>query len=172
MRKFNKNIEVSFSIDAIAEMIKDQLKDTFLHADLVVEAIIAPMVVNGNYSDKVRLGKLVSALCGRSSEINISVGAVLNCTHGHYSYDENGKEHHMPLGKVKVLQVEPFRDHGTVQVEYQEINRRGELITSTDWVNVSELEDWIEPLFEGLTEEERRDDVMISAHEDNQQNPF
>lgn len=142
MRKFNRSIEVSFSVDAIANMIKEQLKDTFLHADLLVEALIAPMVVNQNNTDKGRLGLIIGALFGKPNVINIAVGAVVNCTDTFYCYIKDTQTN---IGKATVLEVEAFKDHGEVRVEFEKTDRKGVIQKDTKWVSVGTLEDWIEP---------------------------
>lgn len=156
MRKFNQTIEVSFSVDMIADMIREQFKDTFLHADLLVESIITPMVVNNNGFDKARLGHVIGALFGRANTINIVEGAVVNCNETYYSSKDDKQTQ---IGKATVIEVEAFRDFSQVRIEFDKTDRKGVVQRETSWVALRTLSDWIE------SEPAPRCDVALDVQE-------
>ena len=135
MKRFNKQIEISFSVDTVAEMLLAKIDTSFPHKELLVENIIAPMVVNGNSGDSKRLGSIISALFGVKKELDFNVGDRMFCTDTYYANNEYHKK-----GSCTILEVEPHKDGDEIKIEYKRLQRDGEYKTDTSWVSPTTLQ--------------------------------
>jgi hypothetical protein len=127
MKRFNKSIHIEVSIDSIAQKLLASIDSNNPHAELIVESIISPM---SSHEDRVRLGKLFSALSGYREEINFYEGQHVYCSDTFYS---NGKS--QEIGNCYITDVDPYRDRDNVQVSY---HRNGNP-HYPQWVSVSKL---------------------------------
>jgi hypothetical protein len=134
MKKFNQQIEVSFSVDTVATMLLEKISPEFAHRELLVENIIAPMISNNQSGDRRRLGSVISALFGVRKELDITVGSTMFCTEEYY---QNGN--YLKKGSCTILEVDPHKDGAEVQIEYYKEGKDGTLKVETCWVNVNQL---------------------------------
>lgn len=136
MKKFNKEITVSVSVDAIAGELLEGMHPEFKHRELVAEAMIATSL------DKGTIGHLYSALHGHLPDINFKVDDVVICKREANMYVREGsvdepiswKRKYQVIGECKVIEVNPFADR-EILIEYNKRNDEGADVMEQMWVD-------------------------------------
>jgi hypothetical protein len=133
MKKFNESIQIEVSVDTIANMLLNSMKDDFKHRELVAESIVGRMLAE----DKSALSKLYNSLNGYLDEINFSVGdVVVPSSLTAYGYwepaDENGvktsSRKSVPSAVVKEINTYA---RSAIKLEYQIPKKDGTMDTET-----------------------------------------
>lgn len=134
MKKFNKEIKVTVSIDAIAQKLLDTFPADYKHRDIVAEAIIGGIVANG--VDNICY--LYNALGGYTNDIDFVIGETIICTDKEYNWTpkedtDSYKRDFLELGEVKIVDIDLYADR-KIQVEFQFTNEKGETKPMQSWV--------------------------------------
>lgn len=116
MKRFNQEINISISVDSIAQKMLENMDQSFKHKENVVEAVIGSMLDSGN------IHYVFNALNGYTNDIDFKVGDYVYCqpdapTHRVKCYFDtyiiNDAVHDKPVFDMylpaKVLEVNPYR---------------------------------------------------------------
>ena len=133
MKKFNKVISIEVSVDSIADRLLKEFSAESAHKEIIVEAII------GNLLNKNRLSGLFSALNGYKTEIDFTIGKIVQTTETAYDYRKNRKNNEsMTIGVCKIIKIDEYAD-SPIQIEYQVINIANQVKTETQWTRIEKL---------------------------------
>lgn len=139
LNKFNKDIQVTISVDSIAKNLAEKISKEFQHANLLVNVIIGQALSNERMQD---ISRIYNAMNGWIDELDFRIGQQLFCKDDIYDYlfKPDGSRHDM--GPCKIVAIDPLRDRAQIQVEYQHFERRRGVIeqeTRTVWVKPTDL---------------------------------
>jgi hypothetical protein len=154
-----KNFNKSFKVEITANMIADKLlsnldpKLTKDRAENFAECIIGPMCSNNNTNG---LKHLYYGLFDLDMDAPLfKESDDLLCTARHYHYvqkpiqspkdvgDESKVEYerkHEDIGQCKLIGFDPYRNGERYEIQYQEMDRSGDISMPTRWVDETELE--------------------------------
>ena len=141
MKSFNQEIQVTVSVDSIANQLLDTMNPEFKHASLVVESIIGRMLSE----DKGALSLLYNSLNGYDNDINFNVGDIVKISNlNKYSYwhaNESGEyvRSSKDIKTVEVIDINPY-SNSKLKVEYTMFNSKGEEFKETEWVQHTRCE--------------------------------
>lgn len=127
MKKFNQDIQVSISIDAIAKNLLTKFNTEFAHAETMVETIIG-IAINTSTVDQI-----YNVLNGYTITLDFQVGQQvkpLNLTNYQSSTDT-----YIPVEEAIVIEIDTTRANEKVKIEYLVTGRK-----DTKWVNHRTLE--------------------------------
>lgn len=114
MKKFNKEITVSVSVDSIAEHLLGTFAEDSKHREMIAETIVGTLLEND------RLNDLYNSLNGYTNEINFEVGDEVECTEKQWQY----KTVHctdttsLLMQNVVVTEINPFARRNKLKVSY------------------------------------------------------
>ena len=133
LKKFGKEIQISISVDAIAEKLLDTLQVDYKHRTQVAETILGSLL-----EDSTRLGMLYNSLNGFSNDINFEVGDEILCSEetrlGTVNTDGDYESIYGKIDIAKVIEVNPYADK-KIKIEYLTVNRDLTERTETKWVS-------------------------------------
>jgi hypothetical protein len=136
MQKFNKSIEISIPIDAIANQLLEQFNPEFKHKELVVETIIGRMLT----TDERGISKVFNSLNGYTGDINFKIGDLvvpidLNM-YGYWDQDsiDNKKATYKAIKSATVLNINKFADE-SLEIAYESPQSDGSMKTQTCWIS-------------------------------------
>ncbi len=134
MKKFNKEIEVKVSVDAIAEKLLSVMDKDFKHAELVTETIIGTSLEKGIAT----MGMLYNALSGYTNEINFKIGDIVSSEEDtHTTYEEvepnSWKNKSVPTTNAKVVSINLYAER-KLEIEYEVRDYSGKPVTKKEWV--------------------------------------
>ncbi len=134
LKKFNQDIQVTLSVDSIANQMMKAMDSNNPHSALIVNTVIGTSLNTG------KLGFLYNALNGWVDEINVTAGKhylipgkYLNM----YRVEDQVKAQDI---EVLVLEIDEYRDTEKIRVQYSYMQKdKEEPVTSTDWVKHTQL---------------------------------
>lgn len=139
MKKFNQEIQITISVDAIANQLRSMFKDDSANADCVVEQIIGRAMSK----DQNMLGKIMSAMNGFQKEVFVKPGEkhTIKPFSVYGFWTEKSKEDNNScygnITNVTIVDVNPYADEEVcVQFEYPS-NKNGDIKTQTKWISAS-----------------------------------
>jgi len=145
MKKFNQTVSVEVEVDAIAQQLLDQMKDS-PQSEIVAEAIIGRMLS----SDKNGLGFLHAGLMGYKRDLSNMVGnfyRINDTWEWGYWTPESIEKNDTVRGFIeaaKVIAVDEYADN-PVQIEFAMPTKKdGSYEVKTRWVkayNIGEFDD-------------------------------
>jgi hypothetical protein len=137
MKKFTEEIQVTVTVNSIANMMLDAMNPEFKHRENVVESLISRMVAE----DKQGLSLLYNTLSGFTSDINFNIGDIVKISKlSKYSnwgdQDSEGKyiSTYKDITTVEVVDINEYADN-KIQVKYTLYNSKREPVETTEWVN-------------------------------------
>ncbi len=140
MKQFNEQIEISIEVDAIAGQLRSMFKDDSANADIVVEQIIGRSLT----TDKVLLGKLMSAMNGYQKKVHVEPGNTYSIkpisVYGYWTPEsvEQNDTCRGDVTSVFVKEINPYSDN-EVFIEFSVPKKDGTMKTETRWVPASQF---------------------------------
>lgn len=116
MKKFNKEIQVTVSVDSIANQLLEQLNPEFKHREIVAESIIGRMVS----ADENGLSVLYNTLNGYTQDIDFKVDEEVlldNVVHYGSWNGEGEKSEYKEIKSAKIVDIDLYADK-KVCIEY------------------------------------------------------
>lgn len=139
LNTFNRTIQVEVEVDEIASSLMATMDVKNPHSALIVNTIIGQALSNNRLVD---LGRIHSAVSGRSTKLNFYVGQELYCDHSIYDSLIESLSKRRPMGIVRVLHIDPLKDDNQVLVEFEFFNKGDDKpSTSSLWVNRGSLKE-------------------------------
>jgi hypothetical protein len=139
MKKFNQTVSVEVEVDAIANQLLSQMKDS-AKSEIVVQAIIGRMLSQ----DVKALGHLHTALMGYKRDISHMVGTryfIKNLEVWGYWTPESIEKNDTVRGSIntaKVIAVDEYADD-PVCIEFEIPQKDGTWKTETRWISTSRI---------------------------------
>ena len=138
MKKFNRQIEISFEVDAIANQLRSMFKDDSANADIVVEQIIGRSLAK----DMTMLSKIVAGMNGFQKEVPLYIGKNYSVkpfnTYGYFTPESitNNSTVRGEITLVTVIEINPCADE-EVKVSYEIPWKEGKTRTEERWISAS-----------------------------------
>lgn len=138
MKNFNKQIQITVELDAIANALLETINPEFKHAENVVEAIIGRLDAS---NDQVGMTALYNALNGYDNTINFKPGDTVICSKSAYAYwtQESIVENNTvmrAIGECEVIEVNPYAND-KLRIRYAKPQKNGLFSDEDLWVNHS-----------------------------------
>jgi hypothetical protein len=136
MKRFNEEIQVTVSVDSIADTLLNTMNPEFKHAELVVESLIGRMLAE----DVQGISRLYNALNGFIDGVNFNVGDKIYITdlnkYSYWSKNEEGEftRSSKDVTDVTVVDINVNANH-KIKISYLLYNHKGQPIETTEWVN-------------------------------------
>lgn len=131
LRKFNKDIQVTVSVDTIAEKLMKSMDWSNPNAALLVNTIIGTSLSSG------KIGFIYNALNGWQDEINLTIGKVYNIDGKHLSMYNAADGEKDKVFAVEVIEIDEYRDGNKVNVKYSYSRKNDDtkLYNDSTWVD-------------------------------------
>ena len=131
MKKFNKEITVTVSIDSIAQNLLEQFPEDYKHREIVTEAIIGSCQDNEN-----ALSNIYNTLNGYPCDVDFAVGDHVICTDYYWGYPDGKADESTRVdnGPATVLEIDPFKAKNKIRISYDKYTKDG-VKEDTTWVN-------------------------------------
>jgi hypothetical protein len=158
LTKVTKDYNKSFKVEITANMIADKFisnLDPSLsseRAEKFVDCIIGPMCSNDNTNGLKHLYYGLFDLDMDAPLYKESDDLLCNARHYHYvgkqkAGMQDGDEMEIEyirenevIGQCKLIGFDPYRNGERYQIQYQEMDRHGDTMLSTKWIDAEELE--------------------------------
>ena len=152
MKNYNKSFKVEITANMIADKLMSNLDPKLKpeRAEKFVDCIVGPMCSNDNTHGLKHLYYGLFDLDMDAPLYNESDDLI--CTHSHYTYvrklePENAGEpiekyvrEREIIGHCKLIGFDTYRSSCKYEIEYLELNSKGETSTQTMWIGADELE--------------------------------
>lgn len=135
MKKFNRTITVSVSLDAIANKVLSTLDKTNPNRELIAETIVGCIANSGEY----HIALLYNSLAGWNEEINIEEGKQYSCNVKALDFYPRRKPNEYEGIIVKVSRIDKYRASHQVYVTCSYTGLNGKLLAHEQCVNFSDL---------------------------------
>ena len=136
MQKFNKSIEISIPIDAIANQLLEQFNPEFKHRELVVETIVGRMLT----TDERGISKVFNSLNGYTGDINFAIGDIVVPkklrVYGYWtqkSIDESNSVYG-DIESATVVSIDKFADE-SLEISFDVPKKDGTMETKTQRIS-------------------------------------
>lgn len=133
MRKFNRIITVSITLDAIAQQLLNCMKDDITNREEIAYNITGHMEAKG------RIGQLYAIVNNLPQELPFNIGQIVYVRVGTYvNKNANNDNNDLPVWEhqritlsAEVVEIHPF-DDSPLKLKYAYTNSKGEVTEQTD----------------------------------------
>lgn len=135
LKKFNKSIEISVSVDMIASQLLKAMDQSNPNAALIVNTVIGSSLSTG------KIGFVYNAINGWQDEINVTIDKEYLCLGSKLDMYRPADGQMETMHKCIVQEIDEFRDGNKINVSFTYIrkgNNAGDepvVMTSKTWVD-------------------------------------
>lgn len=145
IKRFNKDIEISISIDSIADKFMATLDPEHKHNVELTNTVM------GVFVEKGKITYLYNALNGFTNDIDFKVDEEIHCTDKAWGYKQVTKpdgalvweQHQLEIGKATIKTIDLYSNQ-KLYVEFTMLNKLGEPKPESQWVNHRNCNHWAE----------------------------
>ena len=143
IKRFNKDIEITISVDSISDKLMATLDSDYKHNIGLVNTVM------GVFVEKGKVTYLYNALNGFTNDIDFKISDVIDCQQNTWKYTPVTKDDgstvfeqkQLPIGKAVVVDIDLYTN-SKVRVEYTTFNKMGEPKVETEWVDHRKCNHW------------------------------
>ncbi len=112
MKLFNQEIQVTVSVDSIANQLLENMNPEFKHSEMVVESLIGRMI----QTDMNGLSRLYNSLNGYDHKVNYNVGEIVKLkdvrAYGYWTEEsiEKSNSVYQQIETAEVVEIDEYRD--------------------------------------------------------------
>lgn len=139
MKNFNQDIQVTVSVDSIAQLLLKNMNPEYKHAELVVESIIGRMLS----TDMQGISRLYNALNGYDNKINFEVDEVVKVkdfrVYGYWTEEsiEKSNSVYQNIDTAKIIDIDEHKD-SPICIEFYVPKKDRTMERRTEWIRMNQ----------------------------------